>query len=131
MADKLRELPPLYKNARSSIKIATDFDKEFFEKEVVKKALTEAHDCNVQIRIISEGPIIEDYKGIAEIKTIPNLTQHVMIIDGTDVRLEKPHCGRSFGSDKSDVAFILKGFPDLAKKVETVFDKLWNSIQQS
>jgi hypothetical protein len=127
MADKLRELPEIYGNAQKSIKIATDFDPKFFNDDKVKGVLKKAYDCKVEIKIITEGPIVEDYKDIAEIKRIDKLNQHIMVIDGADVRLEKPHCGHCFGDNKKDIAFILKGFPDLGNKAEQVFDKLWLS----
>jgi hypothetical protein len=128
MADKLKELPEIYSGAQKNIKIATDFDPKFFGEDKVKEVLKKASESKVEIKIITEGPIIEDYKDIAEIKKIGKLNQHIMIIDGIDIRLEKPHYGHCFGSDKKDIAFILKGFPDLGKKAEKVFDELWRSI---
>jgi hypothetical protein len=125
MADKLRELPEIYGNAQKSIKIATDFDPRFFNDSKVKETLKKAHNCKVEIRILTEGSILKEYEDIAEIKKIEKLNQHIMVIDGVDVRLEKPHCGRCFGDDKKDIAFILKGFPDLGSKAEKVFDELW------
>lgn len=126
MKDKLKELPSIYKKARKSIKIATDFDERFFGDKRVREALKTASECGVEIKIISERPILEDYKGIGEIRKIDQLAQHIMIIDGATLRIEKPHICQDFGK-KKDIAFILKGFPKLGLKAEKVFDNLWST----
>lgn len=123
--DKLNELPSIYRNAKKSIKIATDFDARFFGNEEVKNALKEAIEDEVEVKILHERPAPEGYEGIGDKKPILLLKQHVMIIDGNVVRLEVPHEPCKFGEKEEDFAFIYKGFPELASKAEETFDRLW------
>lgn len=130
IADKLRELPPIFEHAQSTIKIATDFDPSFFEKQKVINALEKALANGAKIEFLSEGdpPGWYSKKEEIEIKRVKKLSSHLMVIDDRNIRLERPHKKGQFGADKHDVALIFKEFPLLGGKYSEEFDELWKQV---
>jgi sugar-specific transcriptional regulator TrmB len=128
ITDKLRELPPIFSAAQVMIKIATDFDSEFFDKQIVKDTIEEALEKGVKIKVLSEGEPPEWYKkqGQIEIRRVDSLPYHLMVIDDCHVRTERPHKPFEFGKKEDDVALIFKGFPETARRYEGTFDRLWD-----
>jgi hypothetical protein len=130
ISDKLRELPPIFRNAQEIIKIATDFDPDFFDTEKVKVTIEEALERGVKIKVLSEREPPEWYinQGQIEIRRVDRLPYHLMIIDDCHIRTEHPHEPLTFGKEKEkdDVALIFKGFPETAQRYEGAFDRLWD-----
>lgn len=128
MSDKLRELPPIFRDAQVTIKIATDFDPEFFDTQTVKAAIEKALEKGVKIKVLSEGEPSEWYRnqGQIEIRGVDRLPYHLMVIDDCHIRTERPHKPLGFGEKIDDVALILKGFPETARRYEGAFDRLWD-----
>jgi len=130
VGDKLNELPKIYERAREAIKVATDFDKRFFDDPRVKKGIEKAISNGAKVKFLCERDPPEWYekqKGM-KIKRVKKLPSHIMIIDDRHVRLERPHEPLNFGKAKEDVAFIFKDFPRLAKKYSERFDDLWTKL---
>ena len=127
--DKVRELPPIFKKARVSIKIATDFDERFFDKQEVKDSLEQAVRNGAKVKFLSEAEPISWYENRAgiEIKRVQRLEHHVMVVDNRHTRLERPHKPSSFGDSKGDVALIFKNFPKLGTTYNEEFDNLWTT----
>lgn len=129
--EKVRELPGLFEAARTSIKIATDFDTRFFDTEAVRNAIEKALGNGVKVQFICEAEPSAWYKdkdGI-EIKRVEKVSPHVMMIDGLHIRLETPHEPLQFGKRKEHGALVFRGFPALVTKYNQEFDTLW--IKQS
>ena len=128
MSDKLRELPPIFRNAQVTIKIATDFDPDFFNTEKVKVTIEGALERGVKIKVLSEREPPEWYinQGQIEIRRVDKLPYHLMVVDDCHIRTEHPHEPLEFGEKIDDVALILKGFPETARRYEGAFDRLWD-----
>lgn len=130
MHDKLRELPLIFEGAQRTIKIATDFDPRFFEKQRVINAFEKALTNGAEIQFISEGDPPQWYKkkeGI-EIKRVKRVSCHLMVVDDHNIRLEHPHEPGKFGADKLDGALIFKEFPLLGQRYSKEFDELWRQV---
>jgi len=130
IGDKIRELPPIFEDARRTIKIATDFDRSFFDNQTVINAFEKALTNGAKIEFISEGAPPKWYiekEGI-KIKQVKKLSSHLMIVDAHNVRLEQPHEPGKFGVDKPGVALIFKEFPLLGQKYSEEFDELWRQV---
>jgi uncharacterized protein YneF (UPF0154 family) len=127
IGDKLRELPPIFEGARGTIKIATDFDSKFFDKQKVKDAISKAIQNGARVQFITECKPADWYKSTQgiEIKKVDQLSRHIMVIDNDYIRLERPHEPCKFGESKDDAALIFKDFPELAQKYSIGFDSLW------
>jgi len=127
ISDKLDELPPLYKNADTTIKIATDFDPQFFDDERVKCAIEKALENGAEVKFLTDQEVPTWYSNHAkiEIKRVGKLQRHIMVIDGHHTRLERPHPPCRFGNRRFDIALIFKDFPQLAGKIEKEFDRWW------
>jgi hypothetical protein len=110
--DKLDEIPKLFEHARKCIKIATDFDKRFFDYPEVKRSIEAALLRGVKVRILCEGDPPEWYRreGI-EIKRVQKLPHHMMVIDERHARVESPHEPLKFGERS---ALVFKDFPGIA-----------------
>ena len=52
--DKIRELPNIFRHARGTIKIATDFDKRFFNHRGVKEAIKKAIEGDVEVMFLTD-----------------------------------------------------------------------------
>lgn len=128
--DKLRELPDVFRGAQDSLKIATDFDPQFFDEDIVKSAIGDAISNGVTIQFLTEAdaPIwYQEREGI-QIKRVETLKHHVMTIDDHHVRLERPHMPLEFGKKQGDTALIFHDFPLLSKKYSLEFDELWTTL---
>ena len=125
--DKLKELPSIFSGARVSLKIATDFDSRFFEKEIVKNAISNAISNGAKIQILTEheAPVWYQQQTNIEIKNIQALDRHVMTIDKRHVRLERSHPPLEFGKTGGDIALIFNNFPALGERYSQEFDTLW------
>lgn len=128
--DKVRELPPIFKKARASVRIATDFDERFFGRQEVKDSLEQAVINGAKVMFLSEAKPISWYEGREgiEIKRVQKLEHHVMVVDGRHTRLERPHKPSSFGKGKGDVALIFKNFPELGTTYNEEFHSLWTTL---
>ncbi len=128
--DKLRELPSVYRNAQVSIKVATDFDPLFFDKEIVKSAIRDARSNGATIQFLTEGEPptwYQQQEGI-EIKKVQTLSRHVMTIDDYHIRLERPHTPLQFGKKRGDIALIFHSFPLMGERYSQEFDQLWTRL---
>lgn len=131
--DKIRELPQIFERAQRTIKIATDFDKRFFDTKEVKGAIKEAVEKGMKVRFISEGDPPRWYENQRkskklEIKRVRKLSGHVMIIDSRHIRIERPHPSGEFGDRKEDVAFIIKDSPKFCREYDQKFDEIWERL---
>jgi len=127
--DKVKELPSVFRDARVSLKIATDFDPLFFDEEIVKSAIRDARSNGATIQFLTEAEVpawYQQQEGI-EIKRVQTLKQHVMTIDDCHVRLERPHMPLKFGKEQGDIALIFHRFPLLGERYSQEFDKLWTT----
>lgn len=135
IADKIKELPKVFESAKTSINIATDFDKGFFTNSKVKKALENAVNNGVMVRILTEGNPTDWFKrkeNLANmtIKKVKELPRHLMVIDSRHFRLEAKHelgrFGKLSSSGKSqDKAMLFLDFPIAGKRYDKEFDRLW------
>jgi len=128
--DKIRELPAIFEHARETIKIATDFDKRFFNDTRVKKGIKKAIEKGVEIKFLTDQDPPKWYVRQAEkeklkIKRIRKLPSHWLVVDDRHLRLERPHEPLKFGHRPEDFAYILKNFPRLGKECSQKFDEFW------
>lgn len=128
--DKLRELPSIFEGAQRTIKIATDFDPRFFEKQRVINAFEKALTNGAKVEFISEGDPPQWYREKEEIKIkrVKRVSCHLMVVDDHNIRLERPHEPGKFGAEKLDIALIFKEFPLLGQRYSKEFDELWRQV---
>lgn len=135
IADKINELPPIFESARTSIEIATDFDKGFFANQKVKTAFKKAISNGVTIKILTEGKPTAWFETECKlsklsIKKVEKLPVHLMVVDSRHFRLETKHEKGQFGKlnssrQRQGRAMLFHDFPIAGKRYSEEFNALW------